>query len=540
MKITAAGSQSSSKGVVLFTSGVHAREYAPPELLMRFAENLLEKYDTDSDITWILEHNEIHIVFYVNPDGRLKAEQQPNTSWRKNTNPGTKSCPTNYIGVDINRNFDFLWGDSTGASTNPCSSDYMGTSAESEPETKALADYAKSLFPKNQRKSDPESQLNAPFGEEITGLYMDIHAYGGFTYYPWGHRDSKSPDNSSLEALGRKISSFNGYKLWAGGQPDFQYAVSGDTSDYMYAVLGVASFGLEIGNSFYQSCSGFENSILPLNLPALLYAAKVSNKPNSLAKGPDVTELAANLDGSTLTVTATASDSQLVNIAGYPTFETGDQSISGITMSIDVHPNDANGNVVKMTSKGSGFQGSISTNDISSGKHILYVQAKDSDGYLGPVSSMFFTVSSNPTSSPSSGGWIEVVNEDFTNDYGYFKKRGRGVRHYTEIAERSGVIRIRNGGLYAKLHDSYSQLRVKLSALFYSESDELCLEVRPENGAWEEIHCWTGKELDTEMWHDDISIKFDVDSTKPRLVRLICNGSGKRVFIDQASILGMS
>jgi hypothetical protein len=43
---------------------------------------------------------------------------------------------------------------------------------------------------------------------------------------------------------------FNGYDLWAGGQPDFQYAVSGDTSDYMYSVLGVASFGFEIGEKF--------------------------------------------------------------------------------------------------------------------------------------------------------------------------------------------------------------------------------------------------------------------------------------------------
>jgi hypothetical protein len=182
MKITANGT-SSSKGKMLLTGGVHAREYAPPELLMRFATDILEKYDKDADATWILEHTEIHIIFYVNPDGRQKAEEEPNTMWRKNVDPGSNKCSGSTYGVDINRNFDFLWGDINGASKRPCDDDYMGSSAGSETETQALTEYAKSLFPEAQRKTDPVAQMDDPFGEDIMGLYMDIHAYGGFTYY---------------------------------------------------------------------------------------------------------------------------------------------------------------------------------------------------------------------------------------------------------------------------------------------------------------------------------------------------------------------
>ena len=48
-----------------------------------------------------------------------------------------------------------------------------------------------------------------------------------------GHQDNQSPDDEALQALGRKINSFNEYLLWAGGQPDYLYAASGDASDYM-------------------------------------------------------------------------------------------------------------------------------------------------------------------------------------------------------------------------------------------------------------------------------------------------------------------
>src|SRR5210317_2165280 len=115
--ITASNSirQSSEKGKLLITSGVHAREWAPPELHARFIEKLVKEYNTDAEITWIIEHNEVHAILYVNPDGRFISEKYPDSYWRKNLNPN--GCGN---GVDLNRNLDFMWGDRNGASSDPC------------------------------------------------------------------------------------------------------------------------------------------------------------------------------------------------------------------------------------------------------------------------------------------------------------------------------------------------------------------------------------------------------------------------------------
>ncbi len=131
-------STTTSKGRILITSGIHARELAPPELTIRLAEHVLQSYGVDSDITWLLHHTEIHIIFHVNPDGRYIAENYQELSWRKNGNDH-ESCSDGLFGVDINRNFDFTWGDLSGSSDDPCSDTYHGVAPASEPETQTVS-----------------------------------------------------------------------------------------------------------------------------------------------------------------------------------------------------------------------------------------------------------------------------------------------------------------------------------------------------------------------------------------------------------------
>merc|ERR1719199_1968169 len=319
--ITDPSVSSSKKGKALYTSGMHAREYAPSELAGRFIEKLVNGFGSDAEVTTLLQRTEIHVVLYVNPDGRWVAERYKDLYWRKNLNPNGGCSSDESYGVDLNRNFDFVWGDKSGASDDPCDSDYFGS----------------------KEKSDPEQQMNQPFGEEISGLYADIHASGGYVYYPWGHQDNQSPDDEALQALGRKVNSFNDYLLWAGGQPDYLYAASGDASDYMYGALGVASLGFEIGDDFYQECSRFDK-IVEINMPALMYTASIAKAPFKTVKGPDI----MNLDVSTsnngeVQLTGKASDSEMVNsIVGkdFSEFKTGDQDISEVRVYLDVHPED--------------------------------------------------------------------------------------------------------------------------------------------------------------------------------------------------------
>ena len=54
----------------LSPSAIHAREYTTAELTTRFAEHLVNNYNVDADITWLLDHFELHLVPQANPDGR--------------------------------------------------------------------------------------------------------------------------------------------------------------------------------------------------------------------------------------------------------------------------------------------------------------------------------------------------------------------------------------------------------------------------------------------------------------------------------------
>jgi carboxypeptidase T len=236
------------------------------------------------------------------------------------------------------------------------------------------------------------------------GVFVDIHSYGGDVYFPWGYADERSPDDDALQALGRKVAYFPGYNLWGPGSPDFNYPVAGDSTDYMYGVLGVASFGLEIGEAYYEDCDLFEGTIVPNVLPSLLYAAKIAKKPFSLVKGPDIINLSITStdDSNVIKITVDASDSQMAN--GH---STGEQGVAKVQLYL-VHPDDYEEGDVTFEMVPSSEDGGetfdlemIIPQGLASGQHALFVQATDGDGYVGPVSSGFFDVELTDTTSPT-------------------------------------------------------------------------------------------------------------------------------------------
>jgi hypothetical protein len=175
----------------------------------------------------------------------------------------------------------------------------------------------------------------------------------------------------------------------------------------MYGALGVAAFGLEIGEEFHEDCQLFVDTIVPDLLPSLLYAAKIAKKPFSLVKGPDIINLVTSLtaDLSTITVTVVASDSEMVG-----DHFTGKQGVSKVQIYLDVHPEAmapaSNGgdddNTGNLTFSLSIPQGLVS------GQHTLFVQATDGGGYVGPVTSLFFHVENMETTSPTNALTIQV------------------------------------------------------------------------------------------------------------------------------------
>jgi len=164
---------------ILFTSGVHAGELGGPDSSIYFLYRLISAYRTRAPIILgqktfneehvqdIMEHLDIFLIPCVNPDGRAYVETSRNW-WRKNYNPNTGA---NCIGVDINRNFDFLWSSGIGSSPDPGDDTYRGSAALSEPETRNvqwLLDFAKPDF------------------------FMDIHGPSGALLYAWGDAENQS------------------------------------------------------------------------------------------------------------------------------------------------------------------------------------------------------------------------------------------------------------------------------------------------------------------------------------------------------------
>lgn len=187
---------------MLLLGGVHAREWMPPDALVSFAADLLEAYTTGTglgyggashpagDVRRLLETINLFVFPCVNPDGRAFS-QTADASWRKNRRPAPSG--SNCVGVDINRNFDFLWDHTAhfaadsgvSASADPCHYQvYRGPSAGSEPETRNVV-WALDTFPR------------------IRWL-VDVHSAVPVVLHSWGSDDnqtSKPGDNFRNPAL---------------------------------------------------------------------------------------------------------------------------------------------------------------------------------------------------------------------------------------------------------------------------------------------------------------------------------------------------
>ncbi len=172
-------------------------------------------------------------MFQANPDGRKEAEA--GYSWRKNTNENYCGATSINRGADLNRNFSYQWG-GAGSSASQCDATYRGPAPDSEPETRAIRDYILSLFP------DQRGTGAAP--ANTTGVFIDLHSYGGNVLWPWSYTDSETPNDVQLQTLGRKLAYFNSYRPGQTG-PDL-YNCSGVTNDFAYGELGIAAYTFEM------------------------------------------------------------------------------------------------------------------------------------------------------------------------------------------------------------------------------------------------------------------------------------------------------
>ncbi len=289
LKLTTKDLNVGKKPGAFYIAGEHAREIANPELMMRFATQLLEGYGHDPEATALLDTREITLVPIMNPDGHVVIEKgfakQPggNLMHRKNTTPPS--------GVDLNRNYEFHWG-GAGASASPGSDTYRGASAASEPEVQAVQ--------KAVTASKP-------------GIFIDWHSYSQLNLFSWGDTRDKAPDYDGLSALAKKFSTWNHYTP---EQAIELYPTSGTSKDYVYGTHRIPAFTIETGRTFHQSDKEFDQ-VWGENAPVMYYAAKVADAPFKRVQGPDtldvnVTPLAAGSKGGDVKITAQLADTDRI------------------------------------------------------------------------------------------------------------------------------------------------------------------------------------------------------------------------------------
>jgi predicted deacylase len=391
------------KSKLFLTGAIHAREYTTAELLTRLAEYLVDKYDTDPDVTWMLDYHEIHMMLHANPDGRKQAET--GILWRKNTNRNYCGTTSDLRGADLNRNFEFEWNSSSGSSGNPCSVNYRGPYAASEPETQAIQNYIRSQFP-DQR--GPNNTDPAPF--DTTGIYLDMHSHGREVRYQshWLRAPvGPVPNVTELITLARKIAYFSGHRVYGTD-------LEGTSKLFGYGEMGIPAYTVELGTEFFEDCTYFENTLVPDNIPALLYALKVARTPYMTSAGPDAVNPAVSFGstppgipaGTSVILTASVDDTRYngsepwQNIAAAQYYVDVPPWVSTPgPFAYDMSPKDGNFN-----SPVEAVEATINTTGWSEGRHIIFVRGQDADGNQGAFSAVFLYINNsggNPPAAPA-------------------------------------------------------------------------------------------------------------------------------------------
>ncbi len=258
VKISDAPDRDEREAGVLFLGCHHAREWISVEVPLLLARYLAENAETDAGVRDLVGRSEIWIIPLVNPDG-LEYSIDVYRYWRKNRRANADGS----FGVDLNRNYGFMWGvDDAGSSPSPLSETYRGPSAFSEPETRAVRD----LF------------LRRDFRAVVS-----YHSFSQTILYPWGYTDVPTDRNSLLREIGLEmaglIEAVNGRAYACGQSAASLYLTNGDTTDWTFATSGIPSYTVELPPVDVEH-GGFFNAgqeiggVFRENLPAMLSLAR--------------------------------------------------------------------------------------------------------------------------------------------------------------------------------------------------------------------------------------------------------------------------
>ncbi len=143
-------------------------------------------------------------------------------------------------GVDLNRNYGFLWEDLSvqSGSSSPASDVYRGPSPFSEPETRAI----KAFVEKHAFRTA-----------------ISFHSGTSVIIYPWSHSKDPTADDLTFRNLANRLSRITGFGHM---QSSEMYSMSGDWKDWMYGTFGTIAFTIELygnENAFARRTISYDN-----------------------------------------------------------------------------------------------------------------------------------------------------------------------------------------------------------------------------------------------------------------------------------------
>ena len=252
-----------SEPEILYTALHHAREPQSMMQMIYFMYYLLENYNTNPSVQYIVNNRELYFVPVVNPDGyEYNRTTNPNGGgmWRKNRRNNGGS-----YGIDLNRNYGpyTYWNaPNGGSSTEPSSETYRGTAPFSEPEVNNLKNFLATRYFKNA---------------------LNYHTYSNLLIYPYGALEQETPDSAIFREFARDMTAYNGY-TYGTDQQTVGYSTRGNSDDYAYDGDTVLNHGKIFAMTPEVGSTGFwpsQSEIFPLaieNLMPNIYYAYVAGE----------------------------------------------------------------------------------------------------------------------------------------------------------------------------------------------------------------------------------------------------------------------
>jgi carboxypeptidase T len=307
-----AGKSAANRVGVYFLGGVHAREWGSPDILINFIEQIEQAYVNGTALTFggrtfsaaeirtIVDTLDILIFPQANPDGRHYS-MNVDCMWRKNRRPAPTGAP-DCLGVDINRNYDFLWDfhkhfspSSNPASTDPCNDYYCGESSFSEPETEnarwIVEQFANTRFFIDvhsagkrilYRWSDDEDQSANPSMNFMNAAHDGDRGVAG-SYKEYIPADDLATSLSLATVLQNAIKTVRGTN-YSVVQSYGLYAASGASDDYFYSrhfvdvsKTKIIAFTLEWGAQWQPPYSEMELIIDEITAGLLAFCLEIAN-----------------------------------------------------------------------------------------------------------------------------------------------------------------------------------------------------------------------------------------------------------------------